>query len=98
MALFWRSPNLLLEQANSFHLLVMRLAPSTIKASSQFMLMWSKFGCKYKSFFPLNVWWQDQVFMQALMHEGILMKDLIGKKKMTFGVDGVLFFKALSWC
>jgi hypothetical protein len=33
--------------------------------------------------------------MQALVHEGILMKDLISKK-MTFGVDGVLFFKALS--
>jgi len=34
--------------------------------------------------------------MQALMHEGGLMKYLIGKKLMTFGVDGVLFFKALN--
>jgi hypothetical protein len=37
-----------------------------------------------------------QILMQALMHEGILMKDFIGKKLMTFGADGVLFFKALS--
>jgi hypothetical protein len=32
-ALSWRPPNVLLEQCNSFHLLVMRLIPSTIKAS-----------------------------------------------------------------
>jgi hypothetical protein len=37
-----------------------------------------------------------QVFMQALMHEGGLMKDLIGEKLMTFGVNGVFFFKALG--
>jgi hypothetical protein len=37
-----------------------------------------------------------QVLMQALMHEGILRKNLIGKKLMTFGANGVLFFKALS--
>jgi hypothetical protein len=30
------------------------------------------------------------------MHEGILMKDLIGTKLMTFGANGVFFFKALS--
>jgi len=34
-----------------------------------------------------------KVLMQALMHEGVLMKDLIDKKLMTFGV---LFFKALN--
>jgi len=32
-----------------------------------------------------------QVFMQALMHEGGLMKYLIGKKLMTFDADGVFF-------
>ncbi len=37
-----------------------------------------------------------QVFMQALMHEGSLMKYLIGKKLMTFDANGVLFFKALG--
>jgi hypothetical protein len=37
-----------------------------------------------------------QVFMQALMHEGGLMKDLIGEKLMTFGANGVFFFKALG--
>jgi len=35
-----------------------------------------------------------QLLMQALMH-GVIMKDLINKK-MTFGADGVLFFKALN--
>jgi hypothetical protein len=33
--------------------------------------------------------------MQALMHEGILMKDLISKKLMTFGVDGVFVFQSI---
>jgi hypothetical protein len=37
-----------------------------------------------------------QVFMQALMHEGGLMKYLIGKKLMTFDANGVFFFKALG--
>jgi hypothetical protein len=39
----------------------------------------------------------SQVLMQALMNEGILMKDLIDKKLMTFGANGVSFFKALGW-
>jgi hypothetical protein len=30
-----------------------------------------------------------QVLMQALMHEGGLTKYLIGKRFLTFGVDGV---------
>jgi hypothetical protein len=34
-----------------------------------------------------------QVFMQALMHEGGLMKYLIGKKLMTFDANGVFFFR-----
>jgi hypothetical protein len=38
----------------------------------------------------------SQVLMQALMNEGILMKDLIDKKLMTFGTNGVSFFKALG--
>jgi hypothetical protein len=33
-----------------------------------------------------------QVSMQALMHEGGLAKDLIGKRLMTFGADGVFIF------
>jgi hypothetical protein len=37
-----------------------------------------------------------QILMQALMHEGGLMKYLIGKKLMTFGAMEFLFFKALS--
>ncbi len=45
--LSWRPPNVLLEEYNSFHLLVMKLIPSTIKVSFQFMLMWFKIGCKY---------------------------------------------------
>jgi hypothetical protein len=28
------------------------------------------------------------LFMQALMNKGGLYKELIGKKQMTFGVDG----------
>jgi hypothetical protein len=37
-----------------------------------------------------------QVFMQALMHEGGLTKNLIGKKLMTFSANGVFVFKALG--
>ncbi len=36
-----------------------------------------------------------QVLTQALMHEGILMKDLIDKKLMTFGADGVSVFQGI---
>jgi hypothetical protein len=35
-----------------------------------------------------------QVLVQALMHEGGLEKDLIGKGLMTFGAMGFLFSKA----
>jgi hypothetical protein len=34
-----------------------------------------------------------QVFIQDLMHEGGLTKDLIGKKLMTFGANGVSVFQ-----
>ncbi len=34
-----------------------------------------------------------QVLMQALMHEGGLTKYLIGKRFMTFGVDGVSIYQ-----
>jgi PII-like signaling protein len=37
-----------------------------------------------------------QVFMQALMHEGGLMKDLISEKLMTFGANGVFVFQGIS--
>ncbi len=37
-----------------------------------------------------------QVLMQALMQEGGLAKDLIGKRLMTFGAMGFLFSKALD--
>jgi hypothetical protein len=36
-----------------------------------------------------------QVFMQALMHEGGLTKKLIGKKLMTFSVNGVFVFQSI---
>jgi hypothetical protein len=64
-ALSWRAPNVLLEQCNSFHLLVMKLIPSTIKANFQFMLMWFKIGYGYQSFFPLSVWCWDQVLITS---------------------------------
>jgi len=35
-----------------------------------------------------------QVLMQALMHEGGLMKNLIGKKLMTFSANGVFVFQS----
>jgi hypothetical protein len=34
-----------------------------------------------------------QVFMQVLMHQGGLTKDLISIKLMTFGVDGLFIFQ-----
>jgi hypothetical protein len=34
-----------------------------------------------------------QALMQALMQEGGLAKDLIGKRLMTFGADGVFVFQ-----
>ncbi len=98
-ALSWRPPNVLLEQCNSFHLLVMRLIPSTIKASFQFMLMWFKIGCGYQSFFPLSVVLGSsvdnltQILMQALMHEGGLTKDLVVMKLITFSANGVFVFQ-----
>jgi hypothetical protein len=89
--------------ATQFISLVMRSVPSTIRASFYFMLMWFRIGCEYQSFFPLNVWWQDevlinltQILMQALMHEGGLMKYLIHKKLMTFGAYGVSIFQGIK--
>jgi hypothetical protein len=32
------------------------------------------------------------------MHEGILMKDLIGRKLMTFGAYGGFFFQGIRSC
>jgi hypothetical protein len=37
-----------------------------------------------------------QILMQALMHEGGLMKYLIGKKLMTFGANGVFVFQGIK--
>jgi hypothetical protein len=36
---------------------------------------------------------RTQVLMQALMHERGLTKDLISKRLMTFGADGVFVFQ-----
>lgn len=37
-----------------------------------------------------------QALMEALMHERGLTTDLIGKKLMIFGVDGVSIFQAIK--
>jgi len=37
-----------------------------------------------------------QVFIQDLMHEGGLTKDLIGKKLMTFNASGVSIFHSIK--
>jgi hypothetical protein len=37
-----------------------------------------------------------QILMQALMHEGGLMKYLIGKKLMTFSANGVYVFQGIK--
>jgi hypothetical protein len=37
-----------------------------------------------------------QVPMEALMHEGGLTTNLIGKKLMTFGANGVSFFQGVK--
>jgi hypothetical protein len=36
-----------------------------------------------------------KVFMQALMHEGGVMKDLICEKLMTFDADRVIVFQGM---
>jgi hypothetical protein len=45
--------------ATQFISLVMKSIPSIIKTSFHFMFMWLRVGCKYQSFFPLNMWWWD---------------------------------------
>jgi hypothetical protein len=100
--LSWKPPNVSLEQCNSFHLLVMKLIPSTIKASFQFMLMWFKIGCGYQSFFPLSVVLGSsvdnltQILMQALMHERGLTKDLVSMNVITFSANGVFAFQSTT--
>ncbi len=37
-----------------------------------------------------------QVLMQALMNQGGLTKDMIGKKLLTFGANSVMFSKVLG--
>jgi hypothetical protein len=37
-----------------------------------------------------------QVLMQALMNQGGLTKDMIGKKLITFGANGVFVFQGAS--
>jgi hypothetical protein len=37
-----------------------------------------------------------QVLMQVLMNQGGLFKELIGKKLMAFGVDGVYTFQGIK--
>jgi PII-like signaling protein len=37
-----------------------------------------------------------QILMETLMHEGGLMANLIDKKLMTFGADGVSIFQGIK--
>ncbi len=37
----------------------------------------------------------NQLFMQALMNQGILSKKHIGKKLMTFGVNEIFVFQSI---
>ncbi len=91
MALSWRPPNLLLKHPNSFHSLVTRLVTSTIKVNFQFMLFFF-LKCVVVGSGANNL---IQVFMQALMHEGGITKNLIGKKLMTLSANGVFFFQSI---